>query len=104
VLDVSALASLDEGFPNSLLEAMAQGVPLMSTRVGGVPDLVSHEVNGLLVPSGDPAAFAHAILRFLREPELAATLALNARRTAESHRSEAVTDALLRTYRAIGRG
>ncbi len=68
-LDVVVLASLNEGTPVSLIEAMAAGCPVVATRVGGVPDVVEHEVTGLLVPPRDPEALADAVLRLLRNPD-----------------------------------
>ncbi len=53
--DAFALSSRTEGLPLALLEAMATGLPVVSTAVGGIPDLVQHEVTGLLSPAGDPA-------------------------------------------------
>lgn len=104
LLDLSVLASRDEGFPNSLLEAMAQRVPVVSTNVGGVPDLVKDGVNGLLVPAGDASAMATAITTLLSQPEKVAEFVANATRTATSHQSDAVVVALLKTYGAIVRG
>lgn len=65
---VFALASVSEGLPNVLLEAMSCALPVVATRVGGIPDLVSHEQCGLLVPSRDPAALAAALIRLLGDP------------------------------------
>jgi len=104
LLDVSVLASLDEGFPNSLLEAMAQHVPVVSTNVGGVGDLVTDEVNGLLVPARDAGALGHALARVLTDETIATRLAANGARTAATHRTNAVLDVLMTTYRAIARG
>jgi glycosyltransferase involved in cell wall biosynthesis len=61
--DVFALTSRHEGLPISLLEAMALGVPPVVSAVGGVPEVVTHGIDGLLLPPGDPAAFADAFLR-----------------------------------------
>ena len=61
LFDISVLSSVSEGFPNSLVEAMAAGRPIVATDVGGVRDAVRHGANGLLVPPGNPPAFADAL-------------------------------------------
>lgn len=64
-----------DNMPNSVLEAYASGVPVVSTDAGGVPDIVTDGVTGLLVPVGDPSAMAHAVLRLFDDRALAARLA-----------------------------
>lgn len=71
---VFALASVSEGLPNVLLEAMSCALPIVATRVGGIPDLVSHEQSGLLVPPREPAALAAALVRLLGDPEASADM------------------------------
>jgi glycosyltransferase involved in cell wall biosynthesis len=73
-LDVVVLTSKNEGSPVALIEGMAARRAVVSTAVGGVPDIVEHEKTGLLVPDGDGAAVAAAVLRLLADPELAARL------------------------------
>jgi len=76
--DVFVLPSHSEGSPNVLLEAMAAGVPVVATAVGGVPELVENEESALLVRPGDSATMAEAIGRLLADRELAERLARNA--------------------------
>ena len=71
-LDVSALVSLSEGFPNSVIEAMAASRPVVATPVGGVTDAVTHGVTGILVASDDPAPLVDA-LRMLEADALLCT-------------------------------
>jgi glycosyltransferase involved in cell wall biosynthesis len=77
--DVFVLASLDEGMPMAMLEAMAAARPVVATRVGAVPRLVLPEQTGLLVDSGDPAGLAEAIERLLGDPPFRRELGVRAR-------------------------
>lgn len=72
-----------DGIPNVLVEAMAAGVPVVSTTVSGIPELVEDGETGLLVPPGDFAALAAAIERVLRDPALRRKFAERARRKIE---------------------
>jgi len=78
--DVFVLPSYNEGLPMALLEAMAQGVPVISTSVGGIPELVLDGREGFLVQPGDKAALGSAIQRFLESPTLRAEMGAAARR------------------------
>jgi len=64
-----------DGIPNVLAEAMACGIPIVSTDVSGIPELVTHQENGLLVPPKDPEALAKAMEELLVDPALQTTLA-----------------------------
>jgi sugar transferase (PEP-CTERM/EpsH1 system associated) len=69
-MDVFVLPSLWEGMPNAALEAMAVGLPVVATAVGGTSEVVVDGVTGLLVQPGDPDALAQSIARLLRDPDL----------------------------------
>ena len=70
-----------DGIPNVLLEAMAMGLPVVASRVSGIPELVGDGDNGLLVEADEPAALAGAITRLLKQPALCASLGCRARAT-----------------------
>jgi len=73
-MDAFALTSRSEGFPVSLLEAWTCGLPTVCTAVGGIPNIVSDRVDGLLVPSGDVPAIEAALQLLANDPELAQRL------------------------------
>jgi len=86
-MDVFALSSLREGLPNVLLEAMALEVPVVATRINGVPRLVQDGRNGFLVEAGDPAALATALLGLLTNDGLRGLFRAAGRRTVEGRYS-----------------
>jgi len=99
---VMALASHQETLPAVVQQAMAARLPVVSTAVGGVPDIVQHGKSGLLVPPGDVQGLAVALLRVLEDQALAASLAEEARRYAEEHfRADVVAANVAGVYRQI---
>jgi glycosyltransferase involved in cell wall biosynthesis len=70
-----------EGIPNSLLEAMACGVPVVATRHSGIPEAVTHEESGLLIDAAEPEALARALEALLDHPALYARISQAARET-----------------------
>jgi glycosyltransferase involved in cell wall biosynthesis len=87
----AALLSSDwENLPHSAVEALSLGVPVVSTAVGGVPEVVRDGQNGLLVPPGDPEALAVALRRVLEEPGLRERLAAATRPSVEAISSDAI--------------
>ncbi len=72
-----------DGLPNTLLEAMASGLPIVASDVVGVPTVITNQMHGLLVPEGDAAALGEAIATILHQPAFAATLGQAARARVE---------------------
>jgi glycosyltransferase involved in cell wall biosynthesis len=72
--DASILSSSWENFPHTVVEALSAGTPVLATSVGGVAEVVQDGVNGLLVPPGDPAAFAGIVRRYFDDDALQARL------------------------------
>ena len=85
VLDISVLPSLFEGFPNTIMESMAAGKPVIATDVGGNPELVENGKTGYIVPSNDPEVMADAILHLLKNRILLAKLGKAGRRRIEKY-------------------
>jgi glycosyltransferase involved in cell wall biosynthesis len=102
--DVCLNASLHDNMPNSILEALASGVPVVSTDVCGIPFLVEHGKTALLVPPRDPIAMAQAVLDVLDTPGLAEQLAGAGRDLVQRYSWSHVRPRLLEVYRALTRG
>jgi glycosyltransferase involved in cell wall biosynthesis len=101
-MDVFVLPSLNEGIPMALLEAMALGTPVVAAAVGGIPEVIQHRVNGLLVPAGDDRALADACLELAAHPDWACSLGVQANRTiAEGFSRDRSGEALLLAYRGL---
>lgn len=83
-MDIFCLPSHWEGLPASVLEAMHAGLPIVTTHVGGIPELVRHEQEAILIPPAKPAELAQAICRLAQDRDLAMRLATNAKARAES--------------------
>jgi glycosyltransferase involved in cell wall biosynthesis len=92
--DIFALSSRFETLPLSIMEAMAHGLPVVSTRVGGVPDLVADGVTGLLVREGDIRALADALARLAAEDSLRGTMGEAGRHAAARFAEGPVIDAV----------
>jgi glycosyltransferase involved in cell wall biosynthesis len=90
-----------DNMPGSVLEAFASGLPVVSTAAGGVPAILTDEVHGLLVPPGDHAAAARAVLRLVDEAGLADRLSQAASATCRDYTWRAVRDRWLAVYRSV---
>lgn len=101
--DVFVSASLTEGISNVVLEAMATGVPVISTAVGGMAEVIHHDIDGWLVPSGRPDRLAAALQFADRHPESRAVVAAaGRRRVEEAFALERQRDELVALYRELG--
>jgi len=100
-MDCFVLPSLAEGISNTILEAMASGLPVIATQVGGNPELVGDQVTGTLVPSADPGALAAAINGYYALPDLARAHGDAGRRRVERKFS---LDAMVHRYEALYSG
>jgi glycosyltransferase involved in cell wall biosynthesis len=99
--DVAVCSSDFEGTPLSVLEYMQAALPIVATRVGGIPDIIDDGGQGLLVDPRDPAAFAAAVKRLLDDPGLAARLGSSAR---ERQHAEFDIDVTVRAVERIYEG
>lgn len=100
-LDGVVSSSLSEGLPLSIMEAMAHGLPVVATRCGGIPELIEHDVHGLLCEPGNARELADAMLRMVREPMSAYRLGKAARERAQTEFSlDVMCDSYERLYRA----
>lgn len=97
------LPSYAEALPMALLEAMSWRLPVITTPVGGIPQVIEHEVNGLLFSPGDIDGLAASIARFVREPALGEKLGAAARGTIErSYSLQSSVEHLIQIYRGFG--
>ena len=99
--DVFLFPSLMEGLPSVLLEAMATGMPVITTETCGMPDVVENEFNGLLIPPANVPAMEEAILRLARSVELRQSLGEAARETMKRYTWERAARQLEELYRHV---
>lgn len=100
--DLFTLAPANEAFGNVFAEALASGLPIVGSEVGGIPEFVEDGVNGLLVPPGDPGALAAAIQRLGEDPRRRLEMSIRNRTKAEETLSwSSVADRYLEVYSDI---
>ncbi|MCL4825599.1 MAG: glycosyltransferase family 4 protein, partial [Anaerolineales bacterium] len=83
--DIFVYPSYHEGMPMAVIEALACGLPVVATQVGGLPDLVFPQVNGLLVPAGQPDQLADALLQLIDSPQTRSAMQRESLRLAQEN-------------------
>jgi glycosyltransferase involved in cell wall biosynthesis len=102
--DIFVLPSYHEGLPISIIEAMAAGIPVIATQVGGIPDLIDDSINGILINPGAPQELADAMITMLDNKDLRHQYGVEAKKKAfQNHDVEAYVMRLLNFYDEIGR-
>jgi sugar transferase (PEP-CTERM/EpsH1 system associated) len=100
--DLFVLPSIAEGISNTILEAMASGLPVVATHVGGNPELVEQGRTGMLVPPSDPAAMAEAIRAYLHDPDKLVQHGLAGRKKVDAKFSiESMVNGYMAVYDAV---
>ncbi len=99
--DLFAFPSLHEGLGSILLDALRLGVPVIASDVGGIPDIIHDDVNGILIPPGDSQALAAAIDRMAGDSDLRRRYAAAGKATAEGYSPDAMTERYLDLYRRL---
>ena len=100
--DAFVLSSFSEGMPRALMEAMAMGLPVVSTTAGGIPEVAENETSALLVPTRSPVELAAALKRIVNDGDLRNRLGRSAaRRIADHFSSEKMLDRYIEMYRSI---
>jgi len=104
-MDLCVLCTHREGFPLSILEAMAMGKPVVATWVGGIPEIVTNEVTGYLHQHGNSKELADALLRLIENPEEARRMGESAREIVmKNYSRQHFADEIAETYRDVMRG
>ena len=101
LFDIFVLPSLNEGMGRVLVEAMAAGKPIVASNVGGIPDLVEHDRNGLLVPPGDEKALAASIKQLINDPEKAKLMGQRGRKRCNQFSVEAMVAKIDNLYQEL---
>jgi glycosyltransferase involved in cell wall biosynthesis len=99
--DILVLPSTSEGFPNVIIEAMVSGLPVVASRVGGIPDIISDHENGYLVDAGDIDALAERLILLLQDDSLRKTISENNTLKVRKYTWDHIIDELERFYSQI---
>ena len=101
ISDLFVLPSREEGLGSSILDAQAMGIPVIATKTGGIPELIEHEVNGILVTIDDSTRLAGKILELKQNPQLREKLACAARISAQDHSIQKTTGSYINLYYSL---
>ncbi|MEK7189428.1 MAG: glycosyltransferase family 4 protein [Patescibacteria group bacterium] len=96
--DIFVLPSIKEGFPNTLLEAMAAGLPIIATDVGAIPEILENDKDGLIVASADSLVLKQAIAQLINNPEYARRLGIDAKEKIKQFDLHAMIEKTKRIY------
>ena len=100
--DAFLMSSISEGIPLTIIEAMAAGIPVVSTAVGGIPEMVQHDVNGFLAAAEDFSGLARSLVRLYQQPALRQAISAAGRETAERDFSlDGMLNGYSRTYQEM---
>lgn len=103
--DVFVLSSVAEGIPMTILEAMSAKTPVVSTRVGGIPEVIEHGKEGFLVEKRNSEALAHGLLQYINDPELIVEHGENARtKVVNKFNEKHMVQAYIEQYKALVKG
>ena len=99
--DIFVLTSLNEGFGRVLVEAMACGLAIIATNVGGVPEIIEDRVNGLLIPSGNPKLLAESIIKLAENREMRQKMGIINRKKAEFYSITNYINRVINIYQRV---
>lgn len=100
--DVMAHPSVHEGLGSTLLDAMSLGLPIVASNVDGIPEIVTHEQQGLLTPPRDPVALAAALRRLRQNPAFAEQMGAAGHARATDYKPDVMADRYMAWYRSLG--
>jgi len=100
--DIFVLPSRSEGLSNALLEAMATGLPVIATNIGGTLDIIKNGYNGIIVKKEDPKQLSEAIIKILKDKDLAEILRKNARKSAiKNYSLQSISEKYIEIYKYL---